>query len=182
MNSPILRTWSDAESTGLGSVCFVVINACVLSANRVDFLFHKLSNFDRAVVGGTLQRLAWACFCCCIFVIWLLSSCLLCLLLLVFCLFGVSDYSVRDSTFTPIPLRFTANQPPETQVQKVLPPQRSSLMTQIARSSLTLMWGEFFDTNVFMGLGGMMWCYIQDHYILHHIQCKYRYNTCKHKP
>mgnify|MGYP003571746643 CR=1 FL=1 len=33
-----------AEATGLGFVCFVVINPCVLSANRVDlgfFLFHK---------------------------------------------------------------------------------------------------------------------------------------------
>ena len=43
--------WSDgcgaAEATGLGFVCFVVINPCVLSANRVDlrFLFHKFSNF-----------------------------------------------------------------------------------------------------------------------------------------
>ena len=36
------------EATGLGFVCFVVINPCVLSANRVDlgfFLFHKFSNF-----------------------------------------------------------------------------------------------------------------------------------------
>ena len=37
-----------AEATGLGFVCFVVINPWVLSANRVDlgfFLFHKFSNF-----------------------------------------------------------------------------------------------------------------------------------------
>ena len=37
------------EATGLGIVCFVVINPCVLSANSVDFffffLFHKFSNF-----------------------------------------------------------------------------------------------------------------------------------------
>ena len=37
-----------AEATGLGFVCFVVINPCVLSANRVFFwfiLFYKFSNF-----------------------------------------------------------------------------------------------------------------------------------------
>ena len=35
-----------AEATGLGFVCFVVINPCVLSANRVDFgVFHKFSKF-----------------------------------------------------------------------------------------------------------------------------------------
>ena len=37
-----------AEATGLGFVCFVVLNPRVLSANRVDFgffLFQKLSNF-----------------------------------------------------------------------------------------------------------------------------------------
>ena len=28
-----------AEATGLGFVCFVVINSCVLSANRVDLGF-----------------------------------------------------------------------------------------------------------------------------------------------
>ena len=36
-----------AEATGLGFVCFVVINHRVLLANRVDFglfLFHKFSN------------------------------------------------------------------------------------------------------------------------------------------
>ena len=37
-----------AEATGLGFICFVVINPRVLSANIVDFgpffLFHKLSN------------------------------------------------------------------------------------------------------------------------------------------
>ena len=38
---------SATEATGLGFVCFVVINPLVLSANRVDFglvLFHKFSN------------------------------------------------------------------------------------------------------------------------------------------
>ena len=38
---------SAVEATGLGFVCFVVINPGVLSANRVDFglfLFHKFSN------------------------------------------------------------------------------------------------------------------------------------------
>ena len=37
-----------AEATGLGFVCFVVLNPRVLSANRVDlglFLFHKFSIF-----------------------------------------------------------------------------------------------------------------------------------------
>ena len=41
----------------------------------------------------------------CVFVIWLLSCFSVgcpCLLLPFFCLFGVSDYSVRDFTFTPI--------------------------------------------------------------------------------
>ena len=39
---------SAAEATGLGFVCFVVINPRVFSANRVDlgfFLFHIFSNF-----------------------------------------------------------------------------------------------------------------------------------------
>ena len=38
-----------SEATGLGFVCFVVINPCVLSANKLIwaflFLFHKFSNF-----------------------------------------------------------------------------------------------------------------------------------------
>ena len=42
-----------AEATGHGLVCFVVINPCVLSVNRIIFLFHKLSNF-------TLSALIWA--------------------------------------------------------------------------------------------------------------------------
>ena len=36
-----------AEATGLGFVCFVFINPCVLSANRVDnglFLYLKIHN------------------------------------------------------------------------------------------------------------------------------------------
>ena len=35
------------EATGLGFVCFVIINPCVLSANRVDlgFFVSKFSNF-----------------------------------------------------------------------------------------------------------------------------------------
>ena len=39
--------YGSAEATGLGFVCFVIINPCALSANRVDlaFLFHKFSNF-----------------------------------------------------------------------------------------------------------------------------------------
>ena len=35
--TPIFMGCGTAEATGLGFVCFVVINACVLSANRVDF-------------------------------------------------------------------------------------------------------------------------------------------------
>ena len=34
-----------AEATGLGFVCFVVINPCVLSANRVDLVFFCFINF-----------------------------------------------------------------------------------------------------------------------------------------
>ena len=42
--------WSDGrcgaeEATGMGFVCFVVINPCVLSANRVDFGFFCFINF-----------------------------------------------------------------------------------------------------------------------------------------
>ena len=40
----IITLLSGIEATDLGFVCFVVINHCVLSANRVDygfFLFHK---------------------------------------------------------------------------------------------------------------------------------------------
>ena len=35
-----------AEATGLGFFCFVVVNPCVLSANRIDlgFFVHKFSN------------------------------------------------------------------------------------------------------------------------------------------
>ena len=33
-----------AEATGLGFVCFAVINPFVLSANRVDLMFYKFSN------------------------------------------------------------------------------------------------------------------------------------------
>ena len=35
-----------AEETGLGFVCFVVINSCVLLANRVDFGLFFCSNFS----------------------------------------------------------------------------------------------------------------------------------------
>ena len=40
---------SAAKATGLGFVCFVVINPCVLSTNRVGFgllFFHKFSNYS----------------------------------------------------------------------------------------------------------------------------------------
>ena len=44
----ILMGCGAAEATGLGFVCFIVINPCVLSTNIVDFglfLFHNFSNF-----------------------------------------------------------------------------------------------------------------------------------------
>ena len=47
-----------AEATGPGFVCFVVINPCVLSANRVDFgffLFHKFSNFTPPPLDGHVE-------------------------------------------------------------------------------------------------------------------------------
>ena len=46
----ILPRCGGAEATGLGSVCFVVINPCLLSANRVvAFLFHKFPYFIQIV-------------------------------------------------------------------------------------------------------------------------------------
>ena len=76
-----------AEATGLGFVCFVVINPRVLSANRVDFGLSCFINFSISSGGWTLQRLARACFCFCVFVIWLLSSLSVGCSLLVFFLF-----------------------------------------------------------------------------------------------
>ena len=45
-----------AEATGLGFVCYVVINPHVLSASRVDlgFLFHKFSNFTPLPSSNTI--------------------------------------------------------------------------------------------------------------------------------
>ena len=42
---PRVMGWGAAEATGLGFVCFVIINQCVLSANRVDFRFFCFINF-----------------------------------------------------------------------------------------------------------------------------------------
>ena len=57
-----------SEATGLGFVCFVVINPCALSANRVDFglfLFNKFSNFTpppqtTRSLQGAISRISWA--------------------------------------------------------------------------------------------------------------------------
>ena len=48
-----------AEATGLGFVCFVVLNLRVLSANRVDFGLFCFINLQWDAV---LQKLAWALF------------------------------------------------------------------------------------------------------------------------
>ena len=66
-----------AEATGLGFFCFVVINPCVLAANRVDFGFFCFINFP-------ILLLAY------------LTDIFTPTLVVFFCLFGVSDYSVRD--------------------------------------------------------------------------------------
>ena len=64
-----------AEATGLGFVCFVVINPPVLSANIVDlgfFCFIEFPLFDRAVVRVSSKAgsglFLFLCFCHLVFV------------------------------------------------------------------------------------------------------------------
>ena len=65
INCPILGA---AEATGLGFVCFVVINPCVLAAKRVDFgifLFYEFSNFTPIFIEISfvlLQSCFWILF------------------------------------------------------------------------------------------------------------------------
>ena len=96
-----------------GSYLFLVFNPCVFSkclANGVDFVLFLFNIFCNPPL-----KAGWGSGLFLFFVIWLLSCFSVgcsCLLLLVFCLFGVSDYSVGDYAnilhrnflrFTPAP-------------------------------------------------------------------------------